>query len=50
MAPAGQSQTDMVLRTIKDLIAKDAVTPELEKETGHVACSRWNSSSRSTRR
>jgi len=24
----------MVLRTIKDLIAKDAVTPELEKDTG----------------
>ncbi len=24
----------MVLRTIKDLIAKDAITPELEKDTG----------------
>jgi hypothetical protein len=34
VAPEGQSQTDMVLRTIKDLIAKDAVTPELEKDTG----------------
>jgi hypothetical protein len=34
VAPEGQSQTDMVLRTIKDLIAKDAVTPELEKEAG----------------
>jgi hypothetical protein len=34
VAPTGQSQTDMVLRTIKDLIAKDAVTPELEKDTG----------------
>ena len=34
VAPEGQSQTDMVLRTIKDLLAKDAVTPELEKETG----------------
>ena len=34
IAPQGQSQTDMVLRTVKDLIAKDAVTPDLEKETG----------------
>src|SRR5262249_43543852 len=34
VAPEGQSQTDMVLRTVKDLIAKDAVTPDLEKETG----------------
>ena len=24
----------MVLRTVKDLLAKDAVTPDLEKETG----------------
>jgi len=34
VAPQGQSQTDMVLRTVKDLLAKDAVTPDLEKETG----------------
>ncbi|MGZ3434260.1 MAG: hypothetical protein ACXVA7_21055, partial [Isosphaeraceae bacterium] len=34
IAPQGQSQTDMVLRTVKDLLAKDAVTPDLEKETG----------------
>jgi hypothetical protein len=31
---AGQSQSDLVLRTVKDLLAKDAVTPDLEKETG----------------
>src|SRR5208283_1989685 len=34
IAPQGQSQTEMVLRTVKDLLAKDAVTPDLEKETG----------------
>ncbi len=34
IAPQGQAQTDMVLRTVKDLLAKDAVTPDLEKETG----------------
>jgi hypothetical protein len=30
----GRSQSDLVLRTVKDLLAKDAVTPDLEKETG----------------
>ena len=34
LAPEGQSQTEMVLRTVKDLLAKDAVTPDLEKATG----------------
>jgi hypothetical protein len=34
IAPEGQAQTEMVLRTIKDLLAKDAVTPDLEKATG----------------
>ncbi|MBV8487198.1 MAG: hypothetical protein JO161_02850, partial [Planctomycetaceae bacterium] len=30
----GPSQSDLVLRTVKDLLEKDAVTPDLEKETG----------------
>lgn len=34
VAPEGQSQTDLVLRSVRDLLEKDAVTPELEKETG----------------
>jgi hypothetical protein len=34
VAPKGQSQSDLVLRAVKDLLAKDAVTPDLEKETG----------------
>jgi hypothetical protein len=34
VAPKDQSQADMVLRTVKDLIAKDAVTPDIEKATG----------------
>jgi hypothetical protein len=34
IAPKGQSQTEMVLRTVKDLLAKDQVTPDIEKATG----------------
>jgi hypothetical protein len=34
IAPQGQSQSEMVLRTVKDLLAKDAVTPDIEKATG----------------
>jgi len=34
VAPQGQAQTDMVLRSVRDLLEKDAVTPDLEKETG----------------
>jgi hypothetical protein len=34
VAPAGQAQSDMVLRAVKDLLANDKVTPEIEKATG----------------
>jgi hypothetical protein len=34
VAPEGQAQSDMVLRAVKDLLANDKVTPDIEKATG----------------
>jgi len=34
VAPRNQDQSDLVLRTIKDLLENDAVTPDLEDATG----------------
>ncbi|MDR3622568.1 MAG: hypothetical protein P4L85_24670, partial [Paludisphaera borealis] len=34
VAPQNQDQSEMVLRTVKDLLAKDAVTPDIEAATG----------------
>jgi len=34
VAPQNQDQSELVLRTIKDLLEQDAVTPDLENATG----------------